>query len=207
MDAVYILGSGSLANNKELEFSIRSLRQNMIDLQKIFVIGETPPEGLDVIHIPAEDPYPLKWQNILHKLSIACKIDTLSENFISMSDDYFVLETFEGASLPYYFRQGIDGGVNGIRNFDLHVPFKINKEAFLKMPLTVDMKGWYSPRTFYSNFFADDVAPLTDCIVVNGEGVKPFEEQVKGRDFFSVGNTIMLDPAFLTFLEKLYPRY
>ncbi len=205
MDVVYILGTGSLANDNEIRYSLRSLQEHMADLGTVYVIGESVPFLPGVVHIPAKDIYPKKWQNAMHKTLIACGLADLSDEFLLMNDDFFINEPFVGADFPFYSVKGADGGPNGRLSFQLHCPIRFNKDWYNKMPLTPDSGGEYSPRSFYCNFYAAPPTPYNDCIVRHGFGLAPFYEQIKGRPWFSISNGTMCDPEFYSWLSYKYP--
>ena len=206
MDVVYILGHGSLSADEEIKYSVRSLERNMLDLGAIYVVGSKSKYLPWVKHISAYDEYPEKWKNMLYKVRLACEDEQITDEFLLMNDDFFMLEPFHGSEYPFYRAKRGDGGPNGMYSFQLHCPMRINKEWFLQMPLSLDMSGTYSPRSFYANFFRAPATPGEDCILRVGEGVKSFDEQVAGRDCFSIGDTLMTDKDFRMWLDQLFPE-
>lgn len=205
MDVVYILGKGSLSDDKELKYSIRSLHKNMLDMGAVYVVGEKPKTAPLAKHIPAEDKYPKKWQNMLHKVNLACQDSQITDDFLLMNDDFFMLEPFMGSEFPFYRTKTGDGGPNGTNNFSVHCPIRINKDWFSKMPLDPDMKGDFSPRSFYCNFYRAPSTPTEDHILRIGKGMKTIDEQLDKKPWFSIGNNAMLSTEFLEFLTSEYP--
>ena len=205
MDVVYILGSGSLAQNKEIVYSLRSLETNMQDLRNVYVVGEAVPALPGVIHIPAKDLTDKKWKNAFYKIKKACAIPDLSEEFLLMNDDFFMLEPFSGADWPYYALKGSNGGTDGQNSFHIHCPVKLNKEWYSKMPFPHEANGHRSPRTFYCNFHR--VPPLfcTDFILRAGPEARDYDLQIKNWPCFSMGDVAMLDSKFNIWLSALYP--
>lgn len=206
MDAVYILGTGSLVENEEIRYSIRSLVKNMRDLGSIFVIGDCPDFLPGVVHILADDLYDKPWKNMLHKTRLACANPDLSDEFLLMNDDFFMLTPFDGADFSFYAMKNGSGGCNGKESFQIHCPIRFNKDMFLKLPINTEMKGDYSPRSFYSNFYTAPPLFVTDFIIREGVGLPDFTTQIKGRDFFSISNSIMLNSRFQQWLFDLYPE-
>lgn len=205
MDAVYILGSGSLSKNEELRMSIRSLQKHMVDLDRIFVIGEYPGEWFTGIHIHMEDLHTEKWKNAYIKTLRACDSIDISDEFLLMNDDFFMNADFVGAEFPFYTIPGANGGSSGMNYFGIHCPIRIKKDWYKAMPFSVNMKGEMSPRSFYANFYRAPVKKGIDTIVVTGGNCPPFDFQVADRDFFSIGNNIMTMPIFYEWLYKKYP--
>ena len=97
IDVVYKLGIGSKFNNKELKYSLRSLK-NFKNLGTIYIVGEKP-HWIDkdiVVHIPASDPYAVnKDANLIQKLMLACNDFNLSEYFLNFSDDQLILKPID----------------------------------------------------------------------------------------------------------------
>jgi len=204
MDAVYILGSGSVAENKEILYSVRSLFLHMLDLENVYVIGEKPELVPGAIHILADDPYKEKWKNALHKTKIACAHPDISEDFVLMNDDFFALQPFNGFELDFFALKNSNGGLNGQHFFGIHCPIRINKEWYSNLPLDVEMKGDYSPRSFYCNFYKAPPRFISDVVIRTGENQPPFKDQIRGLEFFSVSNDAMLDSSFVESLGDLY---
>ena len=206
MDAVYILGNGSLVNNEEIRFSIRSLEENMLDLRNIYIIGDDPKFLKDFKHISALDSFTERWKNSFHKIILACSIPEISEEFLLMNDDFFMLEPFQGADFPFYALKGSNGGNDGMHSFHIHAPLRINKEWFLKMPFDINSKGHRSPRTFYCNFYKAPPKFCDDFVVRAGEGCKDFDLQIKNKPLFSIGDTAMIWEPFTVWLMYLFPH-
>lgn len=206
MDVVYYLGKGSLENDDELRFSLRSLEKYMADLRKIFVVGEKPDWLEGVEHLTAFDEHKKEWRNVLLKVRQACSVASLSDEFLLMNDDFFALEPFLGSDLPFWSIKGANGGNCGPTSFFIHRPMRIKKEWYLKMPLSVEMPGDFSPRTFYANFYKAPPTPARDLILRPGKGMRSFAEQVRGEPWFSIDDITMTDPEFRQFIFELYPE-
>jgi len=205
MDAVYILGSGSLVDDLELKYSLRALSVYMLDLDDVFVVGERPKWIKNITHIPAPDDEPKPWRNAHKKILRACEHEKVSSDFLLMYDDIFITDYFIGKDYPYYCRKNADGGSSGRLSFSLHYPMIITKEFYKKMPLDLNVRANYSCRSFYANFFRFPAVVADDCIIRYGEKISNYAEQIKGRSSFTTDDAIMLKPDFIEFLETLYP--
>lgn len=206
MDVVYILGTGSEANDIEIRYSLRSLEKNMLDLGKVFIVGVCPSFLKNIIHIPILDSYPKKWQNAYLKISTACFDARVSDDFLLMNDDFFILEPFEGALFPFYSLKKADGGPDGPHSFHIHCPIRYNKEMFLKMPLSTESSGAHSLRTFYSNFYRCPRYPTQDFILPGPFAGKTYNDQVDGWPSFTIGTQLAKRPDFIEWLDSLYPE-
>ena len=206
MDAVYIVGKGSTKNDEELRYSLRSLCKNMLDLRKVYIVGHLPDFCQNVIHIPCEDRHDKRWKNALEKTRQAATADGITDEFLLMNDDFFMLEPFSGAEFPFYALKNGQGGCNGKNDFSIHCPIRLKTDWYTQLPLTLDLKGDWSPRSFYANFFGAPPTFTTDCILRHGENIPPYDKQIKGRPFFSISNGTMEQPDFELWLWNLYPE-
>jgi len=206
MDIAYILGNGSLASNEEIRYSLRSIHRHMLDIGKVYVVGEKPEFLRDIKHIACDDTHEEKWKNAFDKVRIACLEDNLSKDFLLMNDDFFANNDFKGDELPYYAIPNIDGGCNGKYHFGIHAPIQINKELYLQIPLNTDLKGDWSPRSFYSNFYRAKPTFTKDFVIRSGEGMSGYDEQVKGAPFYSIDNHTMTVPEFATWVQEKLPE-
>lgn len=172
MDVVYTY---KYSYSREIEFSIKSLRN--IDHNDIYVVGDNPNvRGIKLIkHIPHN------WAN-LPSLNVASKLidiannEDISENFILMMDDVFIMKKMR---LTNYYRGNLVDHLNKRRyndrykrllqntydylnekgysklDFACHTPFIMNKTKLRElldelMPLLEDKKE-LSIRTLYGN--------------------------------------------------------
>lgn len=206
MDAVYILGKHSQAEDEELRYSLRALCTNMLDLRKVYVVGHLPDFLKDVHHIPCEDNHEKRWKNALEKTRLAATTDGITDEFLLMNDDFFPLEPFEGSDLPFYAVKGGEGGCNGKLDFQVHTPIRFKKDWYAQLPLTLDMSGDWSPRSFYCNFYGAPPTFITDPILRPGTNMPDFDTQSKERNFFSISNGAMCNVEFVTWLHDKYPN-
>lgn len=160
MDVVYILKESE--KNEELIYSLRSLVN--LPHNKIFCVGGCPKEinKNSIIHIKTIQNNN-KYQNTLKGLEIVCSDERLSDNFILMNDDFFIISpvlnieeelnlnwgTIEDSIKRYYTKHKSTNmwmkglietkdflekmGINNPLNFELHIPFILNKKEFLEM--------------------------------------------------------------------------
>jgi hypothetical protein len=206
MDVVYILGSGSLANDEEILYSARSLCKNMLDMGTVYVVGDSPKHLPGATHFQMQDAYPEGWKNVYTKIIKACSIPELSEEFLLMNDDFFMTEPFEGADFPFYAIKGTNGGSCGQHSFQIHAPMRISKEMFVKMPFDISSNACKSFRSFYANFYGAPPKFIEDCIIQVGENVAPFDEQVEKQKFFSISNSSFLNAKFSDWIKSQFPE-
>lgn len=189
IDVVYCLGKGSKYKNNELRFSLRSIEKNLSGFGKVWIVGVRPEWLQDINHIPAEDPYTYPPdRNIMEKLKKACEHPEVSENFLFVNDDHYLLHTFTAEAFPYYYndylmdyvkRRGMDGygrranntheylTENGVqtKNFDIHYPIIYNKAAFLNQVCGApwsDKHDGFVIKSLYANMMGVQGEPIKD---------------------------------------------
>jgi hypothetical protein len=148
MDVVYICRNG---DNEELRYSIRSVVANF-PYDKIWVVGGKP-DWYCGNHIPVpqdQDKYSNARANMK---AIAASDSPISNNFILMNDDFFILSPIK--SVPYYYGGTLYSKIESLKkkyrrssyitmlsksyrflrrkgikdplDYTLHIPFKMNK--------------------------------------------------------------------------------
>jgi len=118
LDVVYILGSGSRWDNNEIRYSLRSLKN--ISYRRVYVIGESLPWFQNIEHIPADDLYVNKQKNAIRKLEIACLTSEISEDFILMNDDFYILDQID--HLPVFYRWTLLDMMHHFKVFKKDIP-------------------------------------------------------------------------------------
>lgn len=162
MDIIYPYIKG----DDEIIYSLRSLVNLPHD--KVFIVGEKP-EGIDlkkVCYIPFAQTK-TKYKNTTEIVKMMCNNSAVSEDFILMNDDFFILKEiknpaeelnlYRGNAFNVYehyiqkygengYSKGMletakllqDLGINEPLCYELHTPFIFNKSKFLNM---FDIKG------------------------------------------------------------------
>lgn len=168
---------GSRHNDLELRYSLRSIEKNLSGFDRVFIAGETVPDWLtNVVHLPIkDDPKRVPDWNIMNKVSNA---DGISENFLFINDDHFIMKPYQVETFPNYYhstldiycrRRGRDGyGYRAINtknwlveqglkllHFDIHYPIIYNLKAFRevmdKVPWDKEKHG-FIVKSLYGNY-------------------------------------------------------
>lgn len=231
LDLVYILGSGSIWNNNEIKYSLRSVCKNLPH-RKVFVIGEKCDWFSDnIIHIPAEDPYDLKPKNALYKLLIAVKDKRVSQDFILMNDDFFILKPLKeilpynkgtlGKSIKnnplhagYYYDALIatrrylhyihDIPLSKCLDYSLHYPFIYNKAKLGKLLDEIkDLKTTLLLRALYGNVYNLGNFYKTD---VKAKNPRQFIHIANNEDVLSTTDFIVKRRFFSSFISREFPN-
>lgn len=106
MDFVYPLARGSLSQDAELKYSLRSLEQHAPSLDKVWIATTGPlPQWLNtqaIVHVRTGQSYGKPTLNTLRKALDVCKDSALSDDFVYMNDDIFLLRNHWGGLLTAY---------------------------------------------------------------------------------------------------------
>ena len=93
----------NLNTDDELRYSIRSVVKNFSALRHIWVIGDKPEWANALLrHLPYDHVAHLpsnvysKNRNICEKMDLAARNERVTENFIYLADDYFILKPWSG---------------------------------------------------------------------------------------------------------------
>jgi len=176
MDILYILGRGSKHDDMEIRLSLRTIGKYAKNLDRVFIVGNCPEWIQNVVHIPAEDTYYFA-QNHFIKVFKACESD-ISENFLLMNDDFYMLKPFDIEQYPFFVRGPLlkqkgdslyfkvinktydflkDNGYTDLLNYSVHSPIIYNKKTFKKLKnigeSVLHTYVGYSIRNLYGNMF------------------------------------------------------
>lgn len=157
VDLVCPLGSGSKWQNIELAFALRSFEQHIAGIKDLFIIGEPVSWIRDAHQLPFPDLTHIKEKNIYFKIKHACENPMISDPFLFMNDDHFVVADGSAIQYPYYYWKKIpdilklrviqDSYWHALNNtihaltilkrpmlyYDVHTPILIHKRWFLRV--------------------------------------------------------------------------
>lgn len=138
IDVLYILGRGSEKDDLELRLSLRSLEQYAHNVGKVYIVGNCPDWAINVIHIPEEDTFQA-WSNHFRKVFKA--IDNgISENFLLMNDDFYMMKPFNVETYPYYVRKWMYNNDQGTTyQKSISETFKLLVKDGIKQPLAYNV--------------------------------------------------------------------
>lgn len=111
MDILYVIGTGSMWDNNELKYSLRSIERYGKNVGRIFIAGNKPDFlNNNVIHIPCEDIGEAKHTRILNKVITAMNSGLLPDHFLISSDDHFYIKETDFNELPVYYKNDVIKG-------------------------------------------------------------------------------------------------
>lgn len=226
IDIVIPLGARSNQKNKELRYCLRSIEKHLTGVGNVFVIGECPEWVSNTIHIPfTEDPRNrFRDRNIMLKMLEACKDSRVSDDFLMVHDDHFLLADYEVAAFPYYHMgpmnegQGQYGETKAntksllslypeIKNYDCHCPIVFNKQLFMRSVAHADWSKWYGYclKTLYCVMNGIEGEHTEDIKIRFPHTRGEIWAQIIDRKWFSIGDRCF-ENGMWDVLNELYPK-
>lgn len=227
IDIIIPLGTRSTQKNQELRYCFRSIEKHLTGVGNVFIIGECPEWLTGVIHIPfTEDPRNrFRDRNIMLKMQEACKDSRVSDNFLMVHDDHFLLADYEAGEFPYYHMGPMNEGqgqygytkqntksllsfTESFNNYDCHCPILFNKELFMRSVALADWSKWYGYclKTLYCVMNGIDGEMTTDIKVRMPFKADEIRQAIAGRKWFSIGDRCFAPGGMWDVLNELYPN-
>jgi hypothetical protein len=227
-DVVIPLNDRSTVRNLELRYCLRSIEQHLSGVGNVFIVGHKPDWVTGCIHIPAEDDPRNRFRdrNIMNKMLLACKDERVSDDFLMVHDDHFLLSDYDAGAFPYYHCGHMVPGegqygetkrntiglfchdvYDRINNYDTHCPVLFNKERFEKAAKTVSWSVWYGYclKTLYcvtNGIQGEYMEDIKIRMPLERAGV---EGLIAGRKWFSIGDRCF-SVGMKEVLQTLYPN-
>lgn len=225
MDILYTLGTGSIYQNAEIKTSIKLIRR-YAKFDRIFVIGENPNiEGIEFI--PFKDTMS-RTRNVFRKICEVCDNSDISENFLYMMDDVFILKPIDIDNYPMYHSNAIktysnpNAYLKEINNtkeflinynkpflhFGVHCPIVYNRKKINEIdPIYWEYVNTHNlelnPRILYGNWFKHDNLKYTDdCKLIRDYPMEELKKILKDKEWFSIGSR-SYDGNIKKYLEEL----
>jgi hypothetical protein len=237
LDVVYLLGTGSIWDNNEIKYSLRSLQKYAKGIRNIYIIGEKP-DFLDysqVKHFPFEETSKRGNQNIAEKVYFASTIEELSDNFIFINDDHFLLKPTQLDEIPYYAKNKtlresvhpeqrfhwyprilintdkvLSSQGYSTYHFDVHTPIVYNKQKFQEVYLhfksEIETGAGMVVKSMYSNYFGIQPIPYNDCKINKEVSYSRLTPYLEDKFVFSIGDEILRNGEFKQWMVDNYPN-
>lgn len=224
IDVCIPLNNRSTQKNLELRYCLRSIEQYLSGVGNVFIVGYCPEWVDNVIHIPVdEDPRNrFRDRNIMTKMSIACRDDRVSDNFLMVHDDHFLLSDYEVAAFPYYHmgplvpsdsqygktKQNTLSLLGPVNNYDAHCPIVFNKQLFMRSVALADWSKWYGYclKTLYCVMNGIEGRYITDLKIRMPLKSDEIRQAIAGRPWFSIGDRCFREGGIMDVLNELYNK-
>jgi hypothetical protein len=225
-DLVIPLSSGSIWENNEVRYCIRSIVKNFDQLGKIYIIGQKPEflnwDNPRLIHVEYEDYVRHnKDANLINKVLEVCKRKDLSDDFIRSSDDQVLLKKIDingfyprylmnlnGKAFPKnnnswfkrlkYTVDLLQSEGKTMYHYESHYPMLYNKQYFIDI-----MKNHVldvTINTYYFNHILDEHKELENIKIVFQKplvNIQEFLVNVKYKIFLGYNNKGLREPSLL----------
>lgn len=231
MDVVYTLGTGSRCNDLELLYSLRSLRDYVVGIDRVIIVGSRPRWFTGGLHVPARDKHACKEANIMEKLLLACAIPDLSREFLAVHDDHFAMDNCLAQIFPYWHGSALGALAARLKpgnhyresllntqaalvarnlptlNYDVHVPIIYDKLFF---PQIMAMYDWntrhgFTVKSLYANTLRVKPEPYREVKVDRRHTMTELVSLIKGCPWWSCGPGAM-NQNLKDLLAALYPH-
>ena len=240
-----LMHDGSKYNNFELRMCLRSIEKHLKNYSNVYIVGELPTwiNPQTIIHIPFEDSTDSKQRawNIYRKIIAGINYfdwnedceekDVISDNFLFMNDDHFLLTDYIAGEFPYYHRGQIQTHrvgneaqriqmentvklfyKNPILDFGVHCPIVYNKKLFIEafkglewQDYGYEIKSVYcSKRMRTKDEFALKIQMYGDFKFSEPAMKESIYIALENRSWFSVGDKCLKSGAMQEVLQELY---
>lgn len=214
----------SVNRDEELKFALRSIEKHLTGIGNVFVVGDNPRWNHSIIHVPQvniskNNSY--RDRNIAAKILTACEMAQVSDNFLILHDDNFLLQGCPASMWPYYhcgpsfkgngdYRQvemNTQYMFGDCKNFDVHAPHIVNKNLFKKTIGTLDwsLKYGYCIKTAYCTMNGIE-GEFEPDLKINGDWEYEWiKNRIVGRKWFSIGDNAWRG-GMVKLMKELYPE-
>ena len=235
IDVCYKIGWDKKWKDYEcLRYSIRSAAKNFKNLRNVVIVGELPDwASSEIVHIKAHDPYKDKDSNIIHKLLITSREESISDDFVNMSDDQFFLQPVNLEQLyPYNLDSDLEKmaavkkvspygkkiqntlrilGEQGLptHDYECHIPMLINKAKYLEILSSYAYdKDMLCGNTIYFNnleHFKEIPVENVRAYFRRQTNKNNIERLTKGKLFLNLKKTALNEPM-KNFIQGNFPE-
>ena len=231
MDVLYILGSGSKFKNNEIRYSLRTLEKFIPNATRVIVVGEDPGFlSKEVDFYPMPEAVGNKEYRIAKKIEWSCKKDVVTEPFLFMNDDFFLTQTINPETYPFYhkgqlnqdppnnlYRKSLHNTDAFLRSqkkttlhFDVHMPIIYDPEKFMQLA-----SAWIFSKTLSSGLVVKSVYANTflnpnQSVQINDVKLSKLKtpqdfKRLENRDVFSCSDAGWLQGVGMH-LAKQFPN-
>jgi len=215
MDIVIPLGTGSLFNNLELKYCLRSIEKYCTDYN-VVLVGNIPDWIKDnkLYIIRANDMTNIPSQNIANKLIKYCHNFHVEKDFVLFNDDYVLTKEFDLTAVNCFYHKELAYHINksfGTENeyieylmntykhlvdykfttfnYDIHYPSKMNTRLFKILYESIEWHKKMLVKSTYFNTFRNMTAIEKADVKIN-KPVSKIEllSLIKNTNCFSYGD-------------------
>lgn len=216
--------------NDELRYCLRSIQKHFTG-GTVYIIGDHIPwlktDNRNLVHVPALNTGISREHRIFNKLLLAARLSEITEDFLMMNDDHFLLQDMR--TFPAWYDGSLeekcayrffkDGYTRSMANtlqalklegrptlhFDVHTPIEYNKRNLLRLAAAFDwdVSFGYIIKSLYCNYFRIEGVFMEDCKLNSSMDPDSMRRAITARPVFSLGDRAY--PQARRLLEDLYP--
>lgn len=213
-------------STEELRMALRSIDKNLLSVRDVYIVGDAPDWIQNVIHVqtPQGDT---KRVNVGNSYRVAVAIEGLSDDFILMNDDMYIMKpTYKApnwhgynlrkfmemylSSYPrsYYTKMALRTNEyvpDELPHFELHTPKEFNKHKLADLMGPVPTRSVLL-RTLYSNMYnLSDATFHEDVKIYRTQGSKDWHKQERFSEFASSDDNTY-ETVFHRILMEKFPE-
>ena len=209
--------------HNELRYTLRSIEKNLTGYRNIFIVGFLPKFITGVIHIPCTNLGKTKDHRILHKILFAINDPRVSNVFLYMSDDHYLLKKFTASKFPYYYDMSLKDAAMMPRqssvyqmtiqntcdvypdgkHYNVHSPVVYEKQLFKDAMEAGEWgKKGYLIKSMYCNYVGAKGLQMPDCKIREG---MDYAKVIENKPFFSIGVNLNYH-KLRRLMDELYPE-
>lgn len=220
IDIVYPLKEDD-SDYLELKYSLRSLKN--YQHKNVYLVGGKPSWVKNVKHIPFNDSFLDPQHNVLRKLYAISKNDQISQRFILMNDDFFILRKvkkihyfYTGTYYNFLKRQRSKGESSFLssadktwqmlanypnpKNYGVHVPIMFDRNKLKSMMEGLGNKI-YHLRSMYGNYYNVRGNKMND---VKAKDIRTLN-MLRNGTFISVTDDFFRSNHFSAYIHNQFP--
>lgn len=231
VDVMIPLGIGSKNADLELRMCLRGIEKHLTNVRNVYIIGERPKWITNIIWKSAKDERSSRYKerNIFKKIKLACSLPELSDDFLFLNDDHFLLSNFDASKFPYHYKCFLSdtmlknqGNYRRTMNhtkkylksiekeeldFDTHCPILYNKDLFLKSfeGINWNIDYGYGIKSMYCGINGIKGDHVPDCKIQTKQSSEKIRSIISDRQYFSIGDGGFTHDMKMI-LEELYPN-
>ena len=221
MDFVYICKPG---DNEELRYSIRSVLYSFPDA-KIWVVGGKP-NWYSGNHIPVNQNHH-KYANAINNLQAICDSYDISEEFVLMNDDFFIIKKIDTINHFYngllstkinkytkitgssmYIKKLIltrtrliEYGIDNPLDYELHIPMVMEKQKLKNIIMKYPSCLW---RSMYGNIYSVGGSEMEDVKIYKNKKHAARSNEITESSVFLSTEDQAFDLALDKVLNKMF---
>lgn len=217
-----------IPDSGELRYCLRSIEKHLKGVRNVFIIGCNIPAWVDNVgQIICGDKSGLenKEWNIYNKIRVVCGVEEISDTFLFMNDDHYLLQDYNAAEMPYYYEGTINDHLQkrpstylkSVANtaaviggeslyYDIHTPILYNKNEFRRV-MTYDWKIEYGYviKSLYCHGAKVTPTAGEDIKISCVEDRARLSARLTGKQYFSTSDNCF-GTSLTAMMNEFYPE-